>query len=142
MTVLGDPIPDEHHVARWCRAMDVQDQWPKVSAFYPRKNEPDLSGNWLEYFPVGPAEAINKIRRDFPMDLTVGSRFVVLQVEEAIKSIIAGGGHEPTITWSPDEGNQSHASIVWANIHQTHQLVASELLTRITSGDIYPGKVA
>ena len=122
--------------------MDVQEGWPKVSAFYLRNNEPDLSVNWIEYFRLDLKAAIDKIRGDIPLTLTVGSRFVVLNVEEAIESIKAGGGHEPAVTWDPKEGNPSHSSIWWSNIVQTDQLVASELLTMITSGDIYPGKIA
>ena len=142
MILPSDPIPDDDHVARWCRAMDVQEGWPKVSAFYLRRNEPDLSSNWLEKFHSDRKAAIDKLRAEIPLTLTVGGRFAVLNVAEAIDSIIAGGGHEPAITWSPEEDNPSHSSIAWANILQTHQLVASELLTRITSGDIYPGKIA
>ena len=121
--------------------MDTENGWPKVSAFYPRENDDYLSSNWLEYHSPDRDVAVNSIRKVIPLKLTVGGRFVVLNVGEAIESIIEGGGRSPTISYAPEADNLSHASIWWEDILQNHQMVAAELHVLIVFQDIYPGKI-
>ena len=141
MINCGNPIPGENFVSRWCRSKVVDGGWPKVSAFYPRLKEEYLSGNWLEYYTGDRETAVNKIIDSIPLDLSEDDRFVVLQVDEILDSIHAGGGHSPSVIFKPADNNPSHVAIGWDNWPQNSQTIASELLAKVTSEDIYPRKI-
>ena len=143
MTEPRDRLHRDDHVARWCRTtcVDQETKWPKVSAFYLREGENDLSTNWLEYYSDDHTDAVNTIRDNFPLTLTVGGRFVVLNVGQALDSVANRGARSATAKHTPAEGNPSHASIWWEDIHLNNQVFAAELHTLITSESIYPGKI-
>jgi hypothetical protein len=133
----GDPLPNEDHVARWCRKRDAPGGYPAARAFYPRVGETYLSSNWLEYHSNHRDTAVDMIRKIIPVQLSEGDKFLVLNVGEAIADILRGGGQSPRITYSPRPGNPSHASIQWDDILTNHQAAASELQIRLTSRDVY-----
>ena len=45
----GEKIPDENHIARFCRPMQVHEEQIQATAFMLREGEPYLSVNWLEF---------------------------------------------------------------------------------------------
>ena len=143
MTKPSDRLHRDDHVARWCRTtcVDQETNWPKVSAFYLREGENDLSTNWLEYYSDDHDDAVNSIRDNFPLTLTVGGRFVVLNVGQALDSVANRGARSPNAEHTPEEGNPSHASIWWEDIHLNNQVFAAELHTLITSESIHPGRI-
>ena len=89
----GDPIPDDHHVARHCGGSKVDEEgMPRATAFMLRDGEPDVSVNWLEYFRIPEREKqIEEVRRVFALkEITVGekSRFAVLPVGATIGHVM------------------------------------------------------
>lgn len=143
MTLSRGRIHESHHVARWCSTsrVDPETNWPKVSAFYLREDEDDLSTNWLGFYCSDRKEAVGRIRDNPPMPLTVGGRFVVLNVGQALDAVASKGASSPRVTHTPEDENPSHASFWWESIKDDHQFMAAELLVLVTSDDIYPGKL-
>ena len=143
MTDSGTPIQEDHYVARWCRpnTVDKQTGWPKVNAFYPRKGENYLSGNWIEFHDPDHDTAVDEIRNIIPLEVDERSRFVVLNVGEILESIVAGAGRSPSVRFCPGCGNPSHVAIAWEDLVHDYQSVAAELYTLISSTNIYPGKI-
>ena len=140
----GDAIPDSNNLARWCRASDVDPEtdWPQMSAFYPRQNEDYLSTNWIEYHAQDHDVAVRAIRDSIPLTLTVGGRFVVLNVGKVIDSIAQGGGLCPSVRFCPQCDNPSHVALAWEDMAENHQSVAAELFALIASENIYLGKMS
>ena len=143
MTGPGDRLNRAAHVARWCSTscVDQATSWPKVSAFYLRSGEDALSTNWLEYYSSDRGKAVNSIRDNYALELTVGGRFVVLSVGEALDSVDNRGARSSKAIRTPEVGNPSHASIRWDDMELNHQVYAAELHALITSECIYPGKL-
>ena len=137
----GDHIPGENLVARWCRSRFVHEGWPTVGAFYPRPDEQYLSGNWLQYYSEDREVGIQKVTKKHPLTLSEEDRFVVLEVDQILDAILTGGGHSPSVTFKPDKGNPSHVAMKWDDFPLNNQIIASELLTKVTSKDVYPGKI-
>ena len=47
---IGEALPDEHHLSRYCRPSAVgQNGLPMAAAFELKAGEDHLSVNWLEY---------------------------------------------------------------------------------------------
>ena len=136
----GAPIPGQDSIARWCRRRYVDEGVPKVSAFYPRPGESYLSGNWLQYYSEDRDIAITKIRDHTSLTLHKDDRFVVLEVEQILDAMTIGGGHNPSVTFKPEDDNVSHAAMKWDDFPLNSQVIASELLTKVTSADIYPAQ--
>ena len=111
-----------------------------MSAFYPRNSEDYLSFNWIEYHAPDHETAIDEIRDTIPLTLNERDRFVVLNVADVVESILAGGGHSPSVRFCPTCDNPSHVATAWEELHKYHQLVAAELHTLVSSEDVYPGK--
>ena len=142
MTEPGTSIPEDHHVARWCRpgTVDRQTGEPKVDAFYPRTGEDYLSANWVEYHDPDHEVAVDEIRNVIPLNIDRRSRFVVLNVGDILASIEAGEGLSPSVRFYPTRNNPSHVSISWEDLVYDYQLVAAELYTLISSENTYPGQ--
>ena len=137
----GAPIPEDNLVARWCRYSYVAGNWPKVSAFEPRPGEKYLSGNWLQYYSQDRDTGINKIRELIPIDVDKRDLFVVLEVDQILDAISIGGGHSPSVTFKPDKENPSHVAMKWDDFPLNDHAIASELLIKVISKDVYPGKI-
>jgi hypothetical protein len=137
----GDHVPGGQFVARWCRRRDVSENRPKVSAFEPRPGEQYLSGNWLEYYSKDRDTGIRKVIKNHPLTLDERDRFVVLEVDQILDAISIGGGHSPSVTFKPEEDNPSHVAMKWDGFPLNDQIIASELLAKVTSQDIYPRKI-
>lgn len=59
-------IPDEDHVARYCKPSHAPNGEIEAGAFAPRESEDYLSTNWLEYFShSGQEEQIDEVRKAF-----------------------------------------------------------------------------
>ena len=142
MTESDTPIPEDHHVARWCRPATVDQQTgePKVNAFYPRVGEDYLSANWIEWHDPDHETAVDQIRNLIPLTIDNRSRFVVLNVGDIMTSIEAGEGLVPSVRYCPQCDNLSHVAISWDDLVHDYQLVAAELYTLISSENTYPGQ--
>jgi len=64
--VKGDIIPDENHVSRYCKPMQIDDGEIQASAFLLRNIDEGLSVNWLEILQCSSRdEEIAKIRESY-----------------------------------------------------------------------------
>lgn len=105
-------IPDEDHVARYCKPKSVSRYGlPTALAFRLRPGETYLSLNWLEYFTEPSHEsAIERVQESFHRKkyrLKRNGRFAVLNVgaaKEAVKRVVGrrgeveqtGSDHDPS----------------------------------------------
>ena len=157
----GDIIPDEHHVARYCRpTRHVEHGWPTPSAFQLRPvDEGTLSVNWLEFFTdervVVAREdrkaPIEEVRRVIQMDPSYEGLFAVLNVELLKQAIETGGGQSPYIEHDPQgpkpaEGSRrkkppdpSHALVHGYQVADLN--VAVQLLALVRPSDVFPGRI-
>ena len=87
--MIGGIIPDDHHIARYCRPKQTEQGFPSVRAFHLRPADKDaLSVNWLEHYTrnhkvVSADErelVIAQIRDHIQMDPSSNGRFAVLNV--------------------------------------------------------------
>ena len=59
----GERIPDQNHIARFCRPMQAPEGQIQATAFMLRKGEESLSVNWLEFLNCSSREnEITKIQ--------------------------------------------------------------------------------
>jgi hypothetical protein len=117
----GDPVPDPHHVARYCGGAAVnEDGSPNGTAFRLRLRngtpEQFLSVNWLEHLGLGSREAelseLRRVWRGKPLHLGATARIAVLNVGELCRHAAAGSPdgrvlsvlHEPEV---PDDPSHS-----------------------------------
>ncbi len=96
--MTGDPLPDDDHVARYCKPSSVDEQgMPMASAFQLRSGEQHLSVNWLEHGGTRDVEAaIQQVRSGFVSRryrLRGNGRFAVLNVGVAKTTVRHALGH-------------------------------------------------
>ena len=95
----------------------------------------------MQYYSKDRDIAISKIREHTSLTLHEGDRFVMLEVEQILDAIIIGGGHDPSVTFKPEDDNPSHVAMKWDDFPLNSHIIASELLTKMTSKDIYLAQV-
>ena len=156
--MVGSPIPDTHHIARYCRTKQTEEGFPSVIAFHLRPTDKDaLSVNWMEFFTqnkkvVTPSErglVIDQIRICIQMDRPLNGPFAILNVGVAKQAIVVGGGQSPNV-WStpqpakPAQGKRSakgpdpsHASVYGYTVDNNLD-VAVQLLALVGPGDVFP----
>ena len=114
--MIGDPLPDDDHVARYCKPSSVDEHgMPMASAFQLRFGEQHLSVNWLEYGGTRDVEvAMRRVRSGFlsrGFRLRRNGRFAVLDVGLTRTAVRQGLGHSLRIDHLPIDQDQSHAGI-------------------------------
>jgi hypothetical protein len=141
LRMKGDKIPDQNHIARFCRPMQVADRQIQATAFMLRVGEESLSVNWLEFLNCSSRKSeIAELRKIYSSKLKVGShaKIAVLNV---------GGVREKVLTESPDRRNlevlhnpelddPSHSGIY--NLRQDDELIAELILE--TVHETYPAR--
>ena len=157
--MIGNPIPDEQHIARYCRPTQNDEGMPSVSAFHLRpEDKGQLSVNWMEFFSPNKLavskdhrkQVIERIRAVIQMDKSSNGLFAVLNVGLARQAIIDGGGHSPKV-WStpqpakPAQGKKpargpdpSHASMSGYTVDDNLD-VAVQLLALVGPDQVFPG---
>ena len=140
-------LPDDGEVARYCYPSwyNRKKSLVKLKAFMRRQNEPDLSTNWLQFFPVqGRKAAVDYIRRHVGIILNLESDgcFAVLNVGSVKQEALEKGFslkivHAPA--FNPDQWNPSHSSISGVPIrdHQDAVTLATRLAELVTPTDIF-----
>lgn len=114
--MIGDPLPDEDHVARYCKpsAVDAHGM-PMASAFQLRSGEQHLSVNWLEHGGIRHVEAaMARVRAGFlsrGYRLRGNGRFAVLNVGVAKTTVLQALGHSLSIDHLPLDDDHSHAGV-------------------------------
>lgn len=112
--MTGDPLPDNAHVAHYCSRGQIDDDGrPAAHAFLPRKSEKYLSANWLEYFGVPHATAIECVRGALGKKLTLrrSGRLAVLNVGAAKKAVRDVANETLSVEHQPEEEDPSHSGI-------------------------------
>jgi hypothetical protein len=158
--MIGGLIPDDHHIARYCRPKQTEQGFPSVRAFHLRPADKDaLSVNWLEHYTrnhkvVSADErelVIAQIRDHIQMDPSSNGRFAVLNVGQVKVAILEGGGSNPYVQSTPQPAkpaagrrpargpDPSHASVYGYSIDDNLD-VAIQLLALINQDDVFAGK--
>jgi hypothetical protein len=107
-----DPIPDAHHVSRYCSPLRVENDLPSASAFEINPKHDYLSVNWLEYWgSQGFCAALDRIRDEFDPEVKEAGRFVVLNVSKVKSAIEAQTQRPSSITHQPTKTMDSHAGV-------------------------------
>jgi hypothetical protein len=137
----GDTIPEQDHIARFCRPMQIEDGKIQATAFMLRASEESLSVNWLEFLGCPNRESeLDELQNIYPKYLDVGrsAKIAVLNVGEV---------HEKVLTESPDGRNleflhdpiaidPSHSGIY--GFRQDDELIAELILQTVSH--TYPAR--
>jgi len=131
----GETIPDENHIARFCRPMQAPEGQIQATAFMLRAGEENLSVNWLEFLNCSSRESeITKIRTIYSETfLSVGARakIAVLNVGEVRKKVLTESpdGRNLEVLHDPLMNDSSHSGIY--NLKQDDELIAELILETV-----------
>jgi len=137
LIMKGDKIPDQNHIARYCKSTQVSDGQILATAFMLRTGEERLSVNWLEFLNCSSRESeITEIRNIYSSKLNVGARakIAVLNVGEVRQKVLTESPdgrnleviHDPLDTLIVDP---SHSEI--DNLKQDGELIAELILETV-----------
>lgn len=111
----NEPLPDEHHVARYCKPSSVEDGLPSAEAFTLKKDDEYLSVNWLEYLGASDTyTAVERVREAFRnkrYQVRRNAGFAVLNVEAAKHAVHKATEATPAIKHLPARNDPSHSGI-------------------------------
>ncbi len=130
----GETIPDQNHIARFCRPMQISEGQIQATAFMLRADEESLSVNWLEFLNCFNRESeITKMRTIYAEKLTVGARAktAILNVGEVRKKILTKSpdGRNLEVLHDPLINDLSHSEIY--NLKQDDELIAELILETV-----------
>lgn len=138
--MTGAALPDNDHVARYCKPSTVDQGMPLVGAFQLRSGESYLSVNWLEHGDTRDIAAAMRTVRDKFLGRGYGlrrnGRFAVLNVGSAKNAVSQALGHSLNIDHMPRDDDQSHAGI--QGYQPDNLAVALELKMLITRSAVHP----
>ena len=138
MLSQGDPIPRDNNIARWCRESSIKGDRVTSAAFFSRQHEAFLSGNWLEFFSLDPDNAVKDLITSLTaLRLNKRQRFVRLSAGDFADAIIAHGGNNPCVLFSPEQHNPSHVAMSWDHFPRNEQIIAAALLIRALENPVY-----
>ena len=137
----GDKIPDQHHIARYCKPTQVEDGQIQATAFMLRTGEESLSVNWLEFLNCSSRESeITEIRNLYSSKLSVGVRakIAVLNVGEVRQKVLTESpdGRNLEVIHDPLIDDPSHSGIY--NLKQDGELIAELILE--TDREVYSAR--
>ena len=88
--MIGDEIPDEHHVLRYVKPSLRDGDHVNGGAFVLRPTEQGLSVNWLEKFEEdGHSDPVDEIRRLARITLASTGKFAQLNVHQTKRHVAA-----------------------------------------------------
>ncbi len=137
-----DIIPDEDHIARYCKPSKIgEDGQIEFGAFMLRKDGEGLSVNWLEYLRRSSrGSEIAELRRVYAAKLSVGARamIAVLNVGEIHEIVLTEilDRKNIEILHDPEINDPSHSGIY--NLKQEDELIAELILQTIR--ETYPAR--
>ena len=135
----NEPLPDEHHVARYCKPSSVEDGLPSAEAFTLKQDEEYLSVNWLEYFNAPDlTAAVERVREAFrnkSYQVRRNARFAVLNVEAAKRAVHKATESMPAIKHLPTRDDPSHTGIFGGTAENF--AIAVQLAALITLGNMH-----
>jgi len=132
----GEKIPDQNHIARFCRPMQAPEGQIQATAFMLRAcDDESLSVNWLEFLNCSSRESeITKIRTIYSKTFSsVGARakIAVLNVGEVRKKVLTKSpdGRNLEVLHAPLMNDPSHSGIY--NLKQDDELIAELILETV-----------
>ena len=130
----GEKIPDQNHIARFCRPMQAPEGQIQATAFMLREGEESLSVNWLEFLNCSSRESeITKIRTIYSETFTVGirARIAILNVGEVRKKVLTESpdGRNLEVLHDPLINDLSHSGIY--NLKKDEELIAELILETV-----------
>ena len=130
----GEAIPDQNHIARFCRPMQAPEGQIQATAFMLRADEESLSVNWLEFLNCSNRESeITKIRTIYSETFNVraSARIAVLNVGEVRKKVLTESpdGRNLEVLHDPLINDLSHSGIY--NLKQDEELIAELILETV-----------
>ncbi len=138
----GDIIPNEEHIARFCRPSHVSNGKVQATAFMIRPIEDSLSVNWLEFLNCpSRSEEIAEIRKIYSKkNLNIGpnAKIAVLNVGEMCGKVLTESPDSRVleVLHNPSGNDQSHSGIY--NCRVDDELIA-ELIVEVVR-NLYPGR--
>ncbi len=138
----GDTIPDQDHVARYCKGTQAPGGEIQATAFMLRKDEESLSVNWLEFLKCLNRESeVAELQRIFGQKLSrVGrnARIAILKVGVMREAVLQGSSdaRNLAVLHAPELNDSSHSGIY--NLKEDDDLIAE--LIRQTIIDTQPAQ--
>lgn len=131
----GEMIPDQNHIARFCRPWQAPEGQIQATAFMLRPDEESLSVNWLEFLDCSNRKSeITKIRTIYSETFTtVGARakIAILNVGEVHKKVLTESpdGRNLEVRHNPLVNDPSHSGIY--KLKQDDELIAELILETV-----------
>ncbi len=138
----GQKIPDEHHVARYCKPSQCQDGEIQATAFLLRMNEESLSVNWMEFLNCPNRESeIAQLRSIYSAKFThvsARAKIAVLNVGDVRKKVFAESQDRRDLKFlhDPEVDDPSHSMVY--NLKPDFELIAELILQ--TAPENYPAR--
>ena len=137
----GDKIPDQNHVARFCRPWQAPDGHVEATAFMARSDESSMSVNWLEFLKCSNREKeIAELRNIYSAKFSVGSRakIAIVNVGEVREKVLmeSPDSRKLEVLHDPLENDPSHSGIY--NLRNDDELIAELILETIV--ETYPAR--
>ncbi|MBU1206812.1 MAG: hypothetical protein KKH04_07795 [Proteobacteria bacterium] len=127
----GDKIPDQHHIARYCKPTHAPDGQIQATAFMLRLGEENLSINCLELLNCsGRENEVAQLQTIYATKLSVGARakIAVLNVGEVRNHVLdeSPDRRNLKVLHDPQSEDPSHSGIY--NLREDDELIAELIL--------------
>lgn len=132
----SDKIPEQDHIARYCKPTTVEDEQIQATAFMLREGEESLSVNWLEFLNCTNRESeIEEIRSIYSRKLKrvgANAKIAVLNVGEVREKVIKESQDRRNleVLHNPENDDPSHSGIY--NLKQDNELIAELILETVS----------
>ncbi len=140
--MMGDKIPEQDHIARYCQSSKVEDGQVQPSAFMLRPTDNCLSVNWLEVLDCSSRESeINEIRGIYAHKFNrLGARslIAILNVGEILQKVYeeSEDKRKLEILHDPEDDDPSHSGIY--KLKHNDMLIAELILETVR--ETYPAR--
>lgn len=137
----GDKIPDQDHVARYCKPTQVSDGEIQATAFMVRSVDKHLSVNWLECFKCDSREneiaELRKIYSEKFKNIRPSAKIAILNVGEVCEKVLKESSdrrrieilHDPTPPTPFHTGDPSHSGIY--NLRNDDEFIAELIVEAV-----------
>ena len=138
----GDEIPDQDHIARYCKSTQAPGGVIQASAFVLREHEGSLSVNWLEFLNCPNRESeIAQLRNVYSAKLNrvaANAKIAVLKVGEIRQKVLMESHDRRNlkVLHNPEVNDPSHSEIY--NLKPDYELIAELILQ--TGLEVYPAR--
>jgi hypothetical protein len=139
----GDPIPDQHHIARLCRPKYISDEKIQATAFMVKVGQESLSVNWLEFLKCSCRE-----REIAELQNIYSKKFNKVEARAKIAALNVGEVREKVrrestdrrnlkVLHDPETNDPSHSGIF--NLRHDDEIIIAELILE-TVQETYPAR--